>query len=159
MTKNIHDMMIQKPSLKYRDVRENEGKYYDWAEGEHLLEKGMLVDEIFHPLEHDIRFIKDEQVTLRDGVKILTDVYLPADTDEPLPAIIAWSPYGKNSGNADRFKALFGLLGLDQKRMSGLQKFEMPSFILTHAASVAPRATARCWALRKDRTVPTSWNG
>ncbi len=43
-----------------------------------------------------------------------------------LPAIIAWSPYGKNSGNADRFKALFGLLGLDQKRMSGLQKFEGP---------------------------------
>jgi len=73
-----------------------------------------------------ISFIKDEQVPLRDGVKILTDVYLPTDSDEPLPAIIAWSPYGKNSGNADRFKALFGLLGLDQKRMSGLQKFEGP---------------------------------
>lgn len=74
----------------------------------------------------NIRFIKDEQVPLRDGVKILTDVYLPTDSDEPLPAIIAWSPYGKNSGNADRFKNLFGLLGLDQKRMSGLQKFEGP---------------------------------
>ena len=84
---NVKEMMIRKESLKYRDVREYEGKYYDWAEGEHLLEKGMLVDEIFHPLEHDIRFIKDEQVLLRDGVKILTDVYLPADTDEPLPAI------------------------------------------------------------------------
>lgn len=86
---NVKEMMIRKESLKYRDVREYEGKYYDWAEGEHLQEKGMLVDEMFHPLEHDIRFIKDEQVTLRDGVKILTDVYLPADTDEPLPAIIA----------------------------------------------------------------------
>ena len=123
---NVKEMMICKESLKYRDVREYEGKFYDWKAGEHLLQKGMVVDEMFHPLEHDIRFIKDEQVTLRDGVKILTDVYLPTDSDEPLPAIIAWSPYGKNSGNADRFKALFGLLGLDQKRMSGLQKFEGP---------------------------------
>ena len=123
---DVKDMTIRKPSLKYHDVREYEGKYYDWTAGEHLLEKGTVVDEIFHPLEHDIRFIKDEQVTLRDGVKILTDVYLPADAKTPLPAIIAWSPYGKNSGNSDRYKALFGLLGLDQKRMSGLQKFEGP---------------------------------
>ncbi len=123
---NVKDMMIRKPSLKYRDVRNYEGEYYDWAAGEHLLKKGTSVHELFHPLEHDIRFIKDEQVPLRDGVKILTDVYLPTDSDEPLPAIIAWSPYGKNSGNADRFKNLFGLLGLDQKRMSGLQKFEGP---------------------------------
>ena len=123
---NVKDMMIRKPSLKYRDVRNYEGEYYDWAAGEHLLKKGTSVHELFHPLEHDIHFIKDEQVPLRDGVKILTDVYLPTDSDEPLPAIIAWSPYGKNSGNADRFKNLFGLLGLDQKRMSGLQKFEGP---------------------------------
>ena len=122
----ITELMIRKPSLKYRDVRNYEGEYYDWAAGEHLLKKGTSIHELFHPLEHDIRFIKDEQVPLRDGVKILTDVYLPADTNEPLPAIIAWSPYGKNSGNADRFKNLFGLLGLDQKRMSGLQKFEGP---------------------------------
>ncbi len=123
---NVKELMIRKPSLKYRDVRNYEGEYYDWAAGEHLLKKGTSVHKLFHPLEHDIRFIKDEQVPLRDGVKILTDVYLPTDSDEPLPAIIAWSPYGKNSGNADRFKNLFGLLGLDQKRMSGLQKFEGP---------------------------------
>ena len=147
MKKNIQDMMIRKPSLKYRDVRNYEGEYYDWPSGEHLLKKGTVVNEVFHPLDHDIRFVKDEQVPLRDGVKILTDVYLPADTDEPLPAIIAWSPYGKNSGNAERFKNLFGLLGLDQKRMSGLQ------------ASDAARATAPCSAPRRDRTVPTSWNG
>lgn len=101
MTKNIHDMMIQKPSLKYRDVREYEGKYYDWAEGEHLLEKGMLVDEIFHPLEHDIRFIKDEQVTLRDGVKILTDVYLPARTHD---AFARYGGVAKYSGAYGRLR-------------------------------------------------------
>ena len=145
---NVKDMMIRKPSLKYRDVRNYEGEYYDWAAGEHLLKKGTSVHELFHPLEHDISFIKDEQVPLRDGVKILTDVYLPTDSDEPLPAIIAWSPYGKNSGNADRFKALFGLLGLD-----------LPLSIPIRAASAVRRATAPCWAHRRARTAPTSWSG
>ena len=138
MMTNVKDMMIRKPSFEYRNVREYEGKFFDWEAGEHLLRKGLVVDEIFHPLEHDIRFIKDLEVTLRDGVKILADVYLPAtgsgeamedgptDSAGQFPAIIAWSPYGKNSGNSDRYKILFGLLGLDQKRMSGLQKFEGP---------------------------------
>ena len=63
---NVKEMMIRKPSLKYRDVREYEGKFYDWKAGEHLLQKGMVVDEMFHPLEHDIRFInpKSRNITI-----------------------------------------------------------------------------------------------
>ena len=37
---NVKELMIRKPSLKYRDVRNYEGEYYDWAAGEHLLKKG-----------------------------------------------------------------------------------------------------------------------
>ena len=73
----ITEMMIRKPSLKYRDVRNYEGEYYDWTAGEHLLKKGTSVNELFHPLENDILFIKDEQVPMRDGVKIMCDIYLP----------------------------------------------------------------------------------
>ena len=169
---NVKDIMIRKPSLKYRDVPEYEGAHYDWAPGEYLLKKGTGIHEVFHPLEHDIRFIKDEQVPMRDGVKILTDVYLPAGCDQPLPAIIAWSPYGKHSGNAARYTTLFRLLGLDQKRMSGLQKFEGPDpdfwcvqgYAIVHptrtpAASPTARATAPCWAHRRVRTATTWWNG
>ena len=123
---NVKEMMIRKPSFEYHNVKDYEGEYFDMPAGEHLIAKGTVVNPLFHPIEHDIRFIKDLQVTLRDGVKILTDVYLPTGNSQPLPAIIAWSPYGKNSGNAARYKALFGLLGLDQQRMSGLQKFEGP---------------------------------
>lgn len=57
----ITEMMIRKPSLKYRDVRNYEGEYYDWAAGEHLLKKGTSVHELFHPLEHDIRFMVSSQ--------------------------------------------------------------------------------------------------
>ena len=80
---NVKDMMIRKPSLKYRDVRNYEGEYYDWAAGEHLLKKGTSVHELFHPLEHDIRFIKDEQVPLRDGVKIQTSRCPPSSPGAP----------------------------------------------------------------------------
>ena len=38
----------------------------------------------------------DVALTLRDGVMIYTDIYRPADTDEPLPAIVLWSGYGKH---------------------------------------------------------------
>ncbi|QYE37119.1 CocE/NonD family hydrolase (plasmid) [Polymorphobacter sp. PAMC 29334] len=38
----------------------------------------------------------DVAVTLRDGVKIYTDVYRPAGVDGPLPAIVLWSAYGKH---------------------------------------------------------------
>ena len=81
---NVKDMMIRKPSLKYHDVREYEGKLYDWDAGEHLLKKGMVVDDIFHPLEHDIRFVKDLEVTLRDGVKMY--ICLPTPTSRCPPS-------------------------------------------------------------------------
>ena len=35
---NVKELMIRKESLKYRDVREYEGKFYDWKTGEHLLQ-------------------------------------------------------------------------------------------------------------------------
>ncbi len=38
----------------------------------------------------------DVAVTLRDGVKIYVDIYRPAGVEEPLPAIVLWSAYGKH---------------------------------------------------------------
>ena len=70
----ITELMSRKPSLKYRDVRNYEGEFYDWAAGKHLLKKGTSIHELFHPQEHDIRFIKNLRMPMCDGVKILTDV-------------------------------------------------------------------------------------
>ena len=41
-------------------------------------------------IDYDVAF------RLRDGVTIYTDVYRPAGIDEPLPAVILWSAYGKH---------------------------------------------------------------
>ena len=46
---NVKDLMIRKPSFEYHDVPEYEAKYYNLPAGEHLLAKGTVVDEIFHP--------------------------------------------------------------------------------------------------------------
>ena len=43
-----------------------------------------------------IRYERDVAVLLRDGTTIYTDIYRP-DGITNLPAIVAWSPYGKRS--------------------------------------------------------------
>jgi len=43
------------------------------------------------------RVIKDVHVPTRDGTKLAVDIYLPADREGPFPALLAMSPYGKNS--------------------------------------------------------------
>ena len=43
-------------------------------------------------MEDDIRFMWDTRVPMRDGVKLSTDIYLPAAT-EAYPVILARTPY------------------------------------------------------------------
>ena len=122
----LKDLMFWKPAVKYHDTKEYEGTLYDWKPGQHILKKDFSVRDIFHPLTHDILFEKDIKVPMRDGVKLMVDVFRPVDSKEKIPAVIAWSPYGKTSGSSARYENLFNFLGLDNKRMSGLQKFEGP---------------------------------
>jgi uncharacterized protein len=47
-------------------------------------------------LQQDLIFEKDLAITLRDGSRIWADIFRPPSSkDEPTPAILAWSPYGK----------------------------------------------------------------
>jgi predicted acyl esterase len=39
---------------------------------------------------------KDVQVVTRNGHILQADVYRPAETKEQVPALLAWSPYGKS---------------------------------------------------------------
>lgn len=62
-----------------------------------LLRKGSLRSEGCMPLPCDIMLDRDTVVVMRDGVKIYTDVFRPADNGRH-PVIVAWSPYGKEIG-------------------------------------------------------------
>ncbi len=109
----------------YRDEASKQGRFSAFEPGTRTLPAGFQVGPLWQPLPVDIVFEKDVAVTLRDGVTIYTDILRPAGTD-PVPVLVAWSPYGKSRGNAPQYVELFGLLGMDTHDLSGLHKFEGP---------------------------------
>nr|CEG02285.1 unnamed protein product [Fusarium pseudograminearum CS3220] len=79
------------------------------------------------PLNCDILAEHDVAFKMRDGVTLYADIYRPPQSDEPVPAIVCWSPFGK------KFNGLMSLslmvpwnLGIPPKTLSGLEKFEAP---------------------------------
>lgn len=71
-------------------------------------------------------FERNIMLKMRDGIKIYTDVFRPATSDkEKVPAIIAWSPYGKNVSVANLGIAAHNA-GVAFDRTSGYEKFEAP---------------------------------
>lgn len=88
------------------------------------LKVGYQLAPNFPPLAEDLDFLKDVAVTLRDGVTIYTDIFLPPNSTK-IPVIVAWSPYGKSAGANPARIGLYKLLGVNS-RASGLEKFEGP---------------------------------
>lgn len=93
--------------------------------GTRTLAAGYQIAPHFRPLPVDIVFEKDMPVTLRDGVTIHVDVFRPVG-EEKVPVLVAWSPYGKGQGTSASVMGVFGLVGLDNGVVSGLEKFEGP---------------------------------
>ncbi len=89
-----------------------------------VLKKGTIRREGALALPCDILFEKDVPVTLRDGTVIYADVFRPVD-EEQHPAIMAWSPYGKEIGG-QWLDDVPGRSGVPQGAVSDLEKFEGP---------------------------------
>jgi predicted acyl esterase len=78
--------------LEWRRGKPVEGSDYPGFRPGSSVEAGIVVE-------------RDAGVAMRDGVKIYTDIYRP-EGEQKVPAIIAWSPYGKHQtgpGGFDRF--------------------------------------------------------
>lgn len=58
------------------------------------------IKEPIHPVKYEGMF----DVEMRDGVKLSTDVFLPADIEGDIPAILVRTPYGKELNNQSYFK-------------------------------------------------------
>ena len=101
-----------------------EARYPGLKPGTTVLPKGFVQKKGALPLPCDILFERDVAVTLRDGTVIYTDVFRPVGGAN-LPAIIAWSPYGKEGGltllDDFPFRA-----GVARNAVSELQKWEGP---------------------------------
>jgi uncharacterized protein len=62
-----------------------------------VLPKGWTRDSGRRPLPVEMIWEKDVRITMRDGVKLLADVFRPANSSEqPVPAIMPWSPFGRS---------------------------------------------------------------
>jgi len=96
-----------------------------------ILKKGTVFPPAAMPLPCDIRWDRDVPVKLRDGVTIYTDVLRPVSGDK-VPAIVAWSPYGKTIPQKDVQS------GVDPKEVTGLSKSEGPDagFWVSHGYAV-----------------------
>lgn len=93
--------------------------------GTRTLAAGYQIAPQFRALPVDIVFEKDVPVVLRDGVTIHVDVFRPVGDGE-VPVIVAWSPYGKGQGTSASVMGIFGLVGIGNDAVSGLEKFEGP---------------------------------
>jgi predicted acyl esterase len=93
--------------------------------GTQTLKAGFKIAPQFRALSVDIVFEKDVAVQLRDGVTVYIDIFRPVGT-EKVPVIVAWSPYGKGQGTSVSVMGVFGLVGLKNEIVSGLEKFEGP---------------------------------
>ncbi|KIW74044.1 hypothetical protein PV04_02112 [Phialophora macrospora] len=69
---------------------------------------------------------RDIEIPLRDGTIIRGDVFRPAETENPVPALVAWSPYGKSGTGFFSLDIVPGRVGVSQDRLSGFESFEAP---------------------------------
>lgn len=121
--------MTQHGDIKviYRDSVPPEHPMAHWggfAPGRSVLPAGSVYSPNGRSLVCDIVLDRDVEVPLRDGTIIYTDVYRPAG-DDTLPAILAWSPYGKQGGTSS-LDAFPNRAGVPESATSGLEKFEGP---------------------------------
>jgi hypothetical protein len=70
--------------------------YNGFAPGRSIIKKGHVKSAGHRAFPVDVIFERDVSITMRDGVRIYTDVFRPINSDTTkVPAIIPWSPYGK----------------------------------------------------------------
>ena len=112
--------VLWKKAVSFNPDGDPEHFYTGFDPHTELLPKGYRKRPDRLELPCDIIFMQDQAVVLRDGVTIYTDVLRPND-DEKHPAIISWSPYGKNGSGHEHAT---DIPGVDMEQLSDLQKFE-----------------------------------
>ncbi|ATQ30219.1 acylase [Rhodococcus ruber] len=92
--------------------------------GQTVLQTGTTYSPNGRRLTCDIVFERDVEIPLADGTIVYADVFRPT-TSDPVPAILAWSPYGKQGGffHLDMFP---NRVGVPEEATSGLEKWEGP---------------------------------
>jgi predicted acyl esterase len=102
------------------------GRYPGFHSRTEVLKAGSVQAKGGCPLTVDLICERDVAVLLRDGVTIYADVFRPAAVSHPIPAIVAWSPYGKGNGGNQSLDDFPFRAGVPRSALSGLQMWEAP---------------------------------
>lgn len=113
-------------------------------------------------LTQDVTVTKDLVVTLKDGTKLATDVYLPKG-DGPFPAIFVRSPYNKNGekANAEYFaKRGYAFVAQDTRgRYGSTGVWRFIADDTADGAEAAAWLVAQPWSNGKFGMIGTSYVG
>ncbi|MFT3983529.1 MAG: CocE/NonD family hydrolase [Lachnospiraceae bacterium] len=82
--------------MKPRPVSDPEGNYNGFHPSITVLPKGYRHEKGDVELSCDVIWERDDKAVMRDGTALYTDIYRPV-TDEKVPVVISWSPYGKSN--------------------------------------------------------------
>ncbi|KAE8360997.1 alpha/beta-hydrolase [Aspergillus caelatus] len=95
-----------------------------------ILAEGWRLTDAHAPFQVETVWEKNVPVTMRDGCQIFIDIFRPnKTTGGKVPALLAWSPYGKSACHTGGFNPLDmipGRMGVPRNRLSGFEKFEAP---------------------------------
>lgn len=127
---------IKVPMRKALPVSADRVRYPGFRQETVVLQEGSVRREGAKPLACDILLERDVPIKLRDGVTIYADVFRPTD-GKPCPAILAWSPYGKEIGG-QMLDDVPGRAGVPVDATSGLEKFEGtdPAYWVNHGYAI-----------------------
>ncbi|PYH40383.1 alpha/beta-hydrolase [Aspergillus saccharolyticus JOP 1030-1] len=108
-------------------------RFPGFRQGLTTFKAGQQVEKGAKPLPVDILMHESMPMVLSDGTKLYYDIFFPAgyenlevvDKYKKIPALVAWSPYGKQKGGTllDDFPFR---AGVPKHWLSGLQKWEGP---------------------------------
>ncbi|MBT2187387.1 CocE/NonD family hydrolase [Sphingobium nicotianae] len=90
------------------------------------------------------------EVTLRDGVPILIDLYRPANApDGPMPVLLGWSPYGKHGMSDTLFPPHSGVEAGWMSRFTAFEAAD-PAYWCAHGYAVCNADSRGMWLSEGD---------
>lgn len=119
---------------------------------------------------HPVRVLRHVWIPLKDGNRLAARVWLPADTEGPVPAVLEYIPYRKNDGTAPRdvtLHAQFAAAGYAAVRVdcrgsgdsSGIMLDEYHATELADALEVLDWIEGQDWSDGQVAIIGKSWGG
>ncbi len=115
--------VIQK---KITSVDNAHAKYNGLNQSSAILPEGHTRDPSRRAFEAATIWDRDIEVPMRDGVIVRADVFRPAGTEEKVPALLVWSPYGKSGTGFLSLDVVPGRVGVPVNALSAFESFEAP---------------------------------